>query len=97
MEVHLFFSAAPRKAARAGFEWGGGKAGKHSDSDTQAAIKRESLDENVKKREKDSGGAMAEVKGSLHLSCIPQINTFPPASSYRTRFSSSASSVCILL
>ncbi len=39
--VHLFFSAVPRKTVRAGVEWGGGKAGKHSDSDTQPAINRE--------------------------------------------------------
>lgn len=62
----------PRKTVRAGVEWGGGKAGKHSDSDTQAAINRERLKENVKKREKDRRDAMTEVKGMLHLSCIPQ-------------------------
>ena len=48
--VHLFFSAVPRKTVRVGVEWGGGKAGKHSDSDMQAAISRERQKENVKKR-----------------------------------------------
>lgn len=39
--VHSFFSTAPRRTARVGFEWGGGKAGKHSDGDEGAAIKRD--------------------------------------------------------
>lgn len=76
--VHLFFSAVPRKTVRAGVEWGGGKAGKHFDSDTQAAINRERLKDNVKKREKYRRGSMTEVKGMLHLGRIPQ----PPSNEY---------------
>jgi len=39
----------PRKTRIAGFEWGGWKAGKHSDGDERDAI-RDGL-ENAKKRE----------------------------------------------
>lgn len=68
----IFQCSAKENSEGGGVEWGGGKAGKHSDSDTQPAINRERLKENVKKREKDRRDATTEVKGMLHLSCIPQ-------------------------
>lgn len=66
VEVHLFFSAVPRKTVRVGVEWAGGKAEKHSNSNMQTSINRERPRQNVKKR-----GAMTEVKGMLELCCVP--------------------------
>lgn len=103
--VHLCFSAVPRKTVRVGVEWGGGKAGKHSDSDTEACINRETQREKVKKRDKDRREAMTEVNGMLHLSCIPHSSSnvsffFSYSFSLHSPFSScpcSALSVCIPL